>query len=395
MTIATPDYDYHLPAISDLEKRARRRMPKFAFDYLREGIGAEYGLRRNRDALDAVQLTPRYMIDVAECDTTVDLFGKKYALPIGVSPVGLAGMLWPNAEVILARAAKEANIPFTLSTVGTTRLETIAEVAEGNAWYQLYPTVDFKITEDLVSRAAAAGYQVLLVTVDVPAGPKRDRDMRNDLSLPFRLTPATVFRAAIRPRWTVNTLIHGVPQFENLVQYAASDMRKLGGFGAFVADTLAKGVTRDYLQRIRDNWQGTLVIKGILTPEDAEIACDIGAEGIVVSNHGGRQLDAAPASIEVLPAIAEAVRERCTLLMDSGIRSGIDVLRALASGAAFTLSGRSFYYGVGALAEKGGQQSIGILRDEIAASLSQLGYRTIAELRAQPPLAAVCSREAV
>ncbi len=390
-----PDYDYRLPAISDLEKRAKRRMPKFAFDYLSAGIGSEYGLQRNRAALDAVQLSPRYMVDVGECDTTVELFGENYALPIGVSPVGLAGMMWPNAEVILARAAKQANIPFTLSTIGTTRLEKIAEVAEGRAWYQLYPTVDFKIAEDIVSRAAACGYKVLVVTVDVPVGPKRDRDMRNDLSLPPRPTPATLFQAAIHPQWSLNTLIHGVPQFEDLAQYAAPDMRKPGGVGTFVSEILVKGVSRDYLQRLRDHWQGALIIKGLLTPQDAEMACEISADGIIVSNHGGRQLDAAPASIEALPAIAQAVGDRCTVLMDSGIRNGIDVLRALACGAKFTFSGRSFYYGVGALGQKGGQQSIGILRDEIESGLNQLGYRTLAALRAQPPLATICSRKPI
>jgi L-lactate dehydrogenase (cytochrome) len=373
-------YDTRYPAILDLKERARRRLPRFAWEYLSGGIGREYGLRRNREAFDEVQLVPRFLRDVSACDTSVTLFGETYAMPIGVAPVGLAGMLWPQSELILARAASQANIPFTLSTVGTVDLETIAEVSEGKAWFQLYVPADHYVAEDLLRRARRAGYKVLLVTVDVPVGAKRDRELRNGLTLPPRLTPTTILRAAARPQWSMRTLSIGLPRFETIRQYAPPDMRSLGGMTAFITDLLAQGVTADHLKMIRDHWTGALVIKGVVSESDAQHACELGADGVLVSNHGGRQMDAAPATIEALPGIVEAVGGRCKVLLDSGIRSGTDVLRAMALGADFTQSGRSFYYGVGALGARGGQQAVEIFREEISRGLAQLGCTKMAAL---------------
>jgi L-lactate dehydrogenase (cytochrome) len=373
-------YDTRYPAIADLKERARRRLPKFAWEYLSGGIGPEYGLRRNRDAFNEVQLVPRYLRDVSACDTSVTLFGETYAMPIGVAPVGLAGMLWPQSELILARAASQANIPFTLSTVGTVDLETIAEVSEGKAWFQLYVPADHYVAEDILRRAQRAGYKVLLVTVDVPVGAKRDRELRNGLTLPPRLTPKTFLRAAVRPQWSMRTLSNGLPRFESIKQYAPPDMRNLGGMTAFITELLAQGVTAEHLKMIRDHWTGALVIKGVVSESDAQHACELGADGILVSNHGGRQIDAAPATIQALPGIVEAVGGRCKVLLDSGVRSGTDVLRAMALGADFTLSGRSFYYGVGALGAKGGQQVVEIFREEISHGLAQLGCTKLSAL---------------
>jgi len=375
-----PAYDRRWPSISDLEARARRRIPRFALEYLCGGIGNERGLQRNREAFDTIRLIPRYLRDVSVCDISCSLFGQSYAMPLGIAPVGLAGMIWPGAELVLAKAAQRARIPFVLSMVGTTKLEAVAEASQGWAWLQLYPAADAEITTDLLSRAAAAGYRVLVVTVDVPLGAKRERELRNGLSLPLRLTPGNVLNAALHPQWSMALLRHGMPRFRTLAPYAPPDMASLGGMAAFASTLMAPGVTHDIVRRIRDQWRGTLVIKGPLCAADAIDACTLGADGIIVSNHGGRQMDAAPASIEVLPEIVQAIGHRCTVMLDSGVRSGTDVLRAVASGAAGVFSGRSFYYGLAALGERGGAQAIEVFRDEISRGLAQLGCTEITAL---------------
>lgn len=263
---------------------------------------------------------------------------------------------------------------------GSTKLEDVAEATQGWAWFQLFPTADSKITTDLLSRAATAGYRVLVVTIDVPVGAKRERELRNGLSVPLRLTPRNMLNAALCPWWSMALLRHGMPRFKTLENYAPPDMASLGGMAAFASTLMAPGVTHEILQRIRDQWPGTLVVKGLLCAADAIDACALGADGVIVSNHGGRQMDAAPASIEVLPEIVKAVGHRCTVMLDSGVRCGTDVLRAVASGAACVFSGRSFYYGVGALGERGGTQAIEIFCDEITRGLAQLGCTDITEL---------------
>jgi isopentenyl diphosphate isomerase/L-lactate dehydrogenase-like FMN-dependent dehydrogenase len=373
-------YNKKYPSIFDLESRARGRIPRFALDYLRGGIGCEVGLQQNRQALDAVKLVPRYLRDISNCDISTSLFGERYAMPIGISPVGLAGMIWPGAESMLAREAQQAQIPFVLSMVGTTALETIAEQTQGKAWFQLYPTADWEITEDLIKRAGTCGYRVLVVTVDTPVRAKRERELRNDLTLPLKLTPRNLFYSALCPVWATAQLRQGLPRFESLSRYAPTDKKSLGGVATFVSELTANGVTKEHLHRIRELWDGKLVVKGLLHAEDAISACDLGADGIIVSNHGGRQMDAAPASIEVLATFVEAVGERCAVMLDSGIRSGTDVLRAMATGAAFVFSGRSFYYGAAALGERGGRQAIEIFRDEITRGLAQLGCSQMSKL---------------
>lgn len=375
-----PAYDNRYPSIFDLESRACSRIPRFALDYLCGGIGNEVGLRQNRLALDAVKLVPRYLRDISTCDISTSLFGEHYAMPIGIAPVGLAGMIWPGAELMLARAAQQAQIPFVLSMVGTTALETIAEQTEGQAWFQLYPTADWGITEDLIGRVSTCGYRVLVVTVDVPIGAKRERELRSGLTLPLKLTPRTVFDSLLCPHWLMALLRNGLPRFDSLSRYAPPDMTTLGAMATYVSELVVKGVTQEHLHRIRELWDGKLVIKGVLRAEDAISACDLGADGIVVSNHGGRQMDAAPASIEALAAIVEAVGERCAVMLDSGVRCGTDVLRAIATGAVFVFSGRSFYYGAGALGERGGRQAIEIFRDEITRGLAQLGCTEMSKL---------------
>ncbi len=370
-------YDSRYPSISDLEARARRRLPRFAREYLCGGVGQETGLRRNRAALDRVLLQPAFLRDVSDCSTEVTLFGQSYSMPVGIAPVGLAGLIWPGSEMALAGAACRARVPFTLSMAGTSSLEDIAEATEAWAWLQLYPALDFAISSGVLSRAEAAGYRVLVVTVDVPVGAKRDREIRSALSLPLRMTARNIFSAALSPAWTAALLRHGLPGFGTLAPYAPPDMADLGGLAEFISTLMAKGVSLDELQRIREKWRGSLIVKGILRPEDAAMACAAGADGIIVSNHGGRQLDAAPASIEALPGIVREVGDRCSVMLDSGVRDGLDVLRAMASGAACVFSGRSFYFGVAAMGQRGGSQAIEIFRDEVGRGLAQLGCTDI------------------
>lgn len=369
----------HAAAIDDLRTLARRRVPRIVFDYLDGGAGAEANLRRNRSALDAVVLTPRYLRDVSARRTAATLFGRTYAAPIGVAPVGLANLVWPGADRLLAAAARDADVPYILSTAGTTALEEIAALAPDHTWFQLYVAVEEHITTDLIRRARAAGIGVLVVTVDVPVPGKRNRDLRNGFTLPLRPTLPNLLDLARRPAWLWASARAGVPGFATLAPYAP----KGGGptsHAAFMARQVTPRLERTLLARIRDAWPGTLVVKGLLAAEDAVLAAELGCDGVIVSNHGGRQCEAAPATIEALPAVVAALGGRIPVAMDSGVRSGTDVVRALCSGAAFTFSAPSFLYGVAAGGAAGAARALEILIDETDRTLGQIGCTDAATL---------------
>ena len=364
-------YNPALPSVADMAARARQRVPKFAMDYLEGGIGGEYCLRRNRTDLDAVQLWPRYLRDMARVDTSCALFGHSYDLGIGISPVGLGNMMWPNAEAHLARAAQQANIPYILSTMSTTRLEHIAELAPAVAWFQLYVPRERRVMLDLVKRVSASGFKALVVTVDLPAGAKRDRELKNGLILPFRITPRLILQALPRPVWTGLTLKYGMPRFVNLSDYGdAGDIKHLR---EFLTKFFAPGVTDEHLREIRKLWQGPLIIKGVQRAGEIETCHALGADGVIISNHAGRQLDAAPSSTSALRALPAFLHQKLTIMLDSGVRCGLDVVRAKALGAAAVFSGRSFMYAMAAAGQDGGRQVIEIFRDEITRTLQQVG----------------------
>jgi isopentenyl diphosphate isomerase/L-lactate dehydrogenase-like FMN-dependent dehydrogenase len=358
-------------SVADLKKRARRRIPRFAFDYLEGGCNQELALARNRSALDAIVMEPRYLEDCAPPDLSVSLFGRRYDAPIGVAPVGLGGLLWPRVAEYLAEAAGRANIPFCLSTVATTSIERAAELAGECLWFQLYTPTDPLIRDDLLDRAAAVGCRVLLVTIDVPGAAWRPRDLRNGLAVPPRFDLRTLLQIAARPAWAMAMLRAGMPQFDSVRPYVPKGTGMVSG-SVFTRATFTGGLNREALARIRDRWQGALVLKGVETVRDAELALQLGAEGIVVSNHGGRQLDASRSPVEVLPQICGAVGDRMTVLADSGIESGADVARMLAKGAVGVLAGRAFIYGVGALGRAGAGHTIDILREELTRFMGQL-----------------------
>lgn len=367
---ATGQYDTRYPAIADLKARARKRLPKFAFDYLEAAIDLEQGKARNRAALQAVQVVPRYLRDVSRIDASVDLFGQTYAMPIGVAPVGLGNMMWPGAELALAAASQRANVPYVLSSFSTTCMDRIIDQAPDVSWFQLYVPRRIEHMQQLIRRVQSAGFKALVVTVDVPIGAKRNRELKNGLKLPLSPSFGVAWQCLTHPQWAVRSLLAGWPDFVNIRQYREDPNQQLADF---ISSFSMAGVTAERLQDIRQLWSGPLLIKGLQHVDDMARAIDIGVDGIVISNHGGRQLDAAQASAHSLCGVADQLGGKVALMLDGGIRSGLDVVRSLALGAKMTFSGRAFYYGVGALGPKGADQVMGIFADEVSRTLGQLG----------------------
>ncbi len=365
--------------LDELRSRAKTRIPKLAFDYLDGGAGNEANIHRNRSGFGNITLQPEYLRNVTERNQKITLFGHTYDAPIGISPIGLANLIWPNADKTLATMAKKRNIPYLLSAVGTSTIEEISDIAPDHTWFQLYiPGKDY-ICFDLIKRAKESGIKVLVLTVDIPEPSIRLRDLRNNFTLPFKMTPRIIMDIVRKPRWAISTLINGIPRFENMVPYMQEAADKQSLNAAQVLQTSAR-LSEDLVKRIRDSWGGTFVIKGILSPKSAQAAMRIGADGIIVSNHGGRQLDSAPSSIETLPRIVKAVEPRLTIMLDSGIRCGTDIIKAFASGASFTFSGRSFMFGIGALDEQGAEFVLDLMINEVDKVLAQIGCKDIMEL---------------
>lgn len=364
----------------DLRRRARRRVPAFSFAYVDGGAGCDGNVRRNAAALDAIEIVPRVGNDVEQISTEVDLFGRRYAAPIGIAPMGLPSLIWPGAERFLAIAAQRAGIPYMLSTVAGLAIERAAELAPDVFWFQLYrvPGNDHACGFDLIRRANDAGAQVLTVTVDVPARAKRPRELRNNLVVPFRPTLQNIAGVAASPAWLAALFKNGAPHFANFRSYAAETNG--GDVPGFVQQEMRGGFTWQEIARVRDFWMGPLVLKGVLHPADAAHAVALGIDGIIVSNHGGRQLEAAPAAIDVLPAIVAEIGLTATVMMDSGVRSGLDIVRAAALGAKACFAGRAFAFGLAALGEMGAGFVVEMFKEEIAAALRQLGVRSLAEI---------------
>ena len=355
--------------IDDLRTLAKRRIPRFAFDLVDGGAESERNMRRNIEAFEDVELTPRYMVDVSNIDTQATLFGQTFDVPFGMAPIGMLNAFWPDADLTLAKLCARQNMPYVASSAASTTLERLADAAAGNGWFQLYVSSDDTVTEGLIARAEAADYKVLIVTADVPAAGKRDRDIRNQLAVPFKITPEVVAGLIANPRWSLETLRHGKP---NIANYA--DLLKGATSYADVQKTLiTPGFTWDDLKRLRDRWKGPMLVKGILHAADAVKCAEMGCDGIVVSNHGGRQVAFGPPTIEALPHIAQAVQGQIKIILDSGIRRGADILRAKAMGADFALSGRALAFGVGAGGAMGAQRALDILHLELVRALGQLG----------------------
>ncbi|MEP2239356.1 MAG: alpha-hydroxy acid oxidase [Maribacter sp.] len=373
------NFNSDYPSVDDLRIKAKSRIPKFAFEYLDGGCNEDVSLARNTSEIRKVQLQPRYLRNNGTSSTKTTVMGMEFDAPFGIAPVGLQGLMWPNTPAILAKAAHNHNIPFILSTVTTMDIEKASELTEGNAWFQLYNPVDDAIRDDIIDRADAAGCPVLVLLCDVPTFGYRPRDFRNGLALPPKMTVANILQILGKPNWAYNTLKYGQPTFETLKPYTPEglDLKQLG---AFMDKTFSGRLNEEKIKPIRDKWKGKLVLKGVASEQDTQDAIRMGFDGIIVSNHGGRQLDAAQSTINSLQEITAKYSNQIEIMMDSGLRSGPDVARAMASGAKFTFMGRSFVYGTGALGSKGGDHTIGMLKTQFKQVMDQLCCERVEDL---------------
>lgn len=372
-------YNKSYPSIEDLRLKAKARIPRFAFEYLDGGCNEDVNLHKNTLELREVELVPVYLKPVPPVNLQTELFGHVYNAPFGIAPVGLQGLIWPNATEILAKAAHQHNIPFILSTVTTSSIERVSELTEGNAWFQLYHPAEDALRDDIINRLKDSTYDVLVLLCDVPSFGFRPRDIRNGLAMPPTMTLNNVVQILGKPRWAFNTLLHGTPEFATLKKYMPKGLN-MKGLGQFMDKTFSGRLNKEKISAIRDQWKGKLVLKGVASEADAEMAVQLGLDGIIVSNHGGRQIDAGESAIHSLIQIEKKYKHKIKIMMDSGIRSGPDVARALASGAEFTFLGRSFMYGVAALGEAGGDHTIAILKTQLQQVMNQVGCESTNEL---------------
>ncbi len=354
----------------DARRLARRRLPWMVFDYIDGAAGRETGAARNRAALDAATLRPRVLRDVSRRDLSVPLFGQTAGKPFGIAPMGMCNLAAPGADLMLARLAARERVPLGVSTVASTPMERLIEAAEGHAWFQLYFSGDGSGTFKLVERARDAGFETLVLTVDVPEVGRRPRELRHGFKMPFRIGPRQFLDFAVHPRWSLATLAAGRLQMANFLA---------PGFTFDRTESRARA-TWDTFARLRDIWPGNLVIKGILDPEDARTARNAGADAIQVSNHGARQLDSAPASLTALGAIRAAVGDDVPLFFDSGLRGGEDVLKALARGARFTFLGRVLLFAIAARGEEGLAALWTAVTEELDVAMAQTGLRSLSSV---------------
>ena len=390
-SLATSDHAYRggttlhrrFPTIAHLRRHARRHVPHFAFEYMDGGAGADTGIAHNWAALDAVELVPRYGVMPALPPVDVELFGRNYAAPIGIAPMGGPALVWPGADAAMARAAQRARVPYTLGTVGGMTIEDAAALAPDVLWFQLYRMArnDHALGFDLVRRAEAAGVHVLVLTIDVPVRTTRPREVAVGLGGgPLHPDLRMLVDMLASPAWLMALLRSGQPKFANIKSYAGTSASS-NDVIRFARNEIGGAFTWDEIARFRDRWKGPLALKGILHPLDAARAVVMGVDGIWISNHGGRQIEALPPPIDVLPAIAAEVGGRATIIMDSGIRSGLDVIRAVALGAQAAFAGKAFLWSLGALGAAGPGQAIELLIAEARAALGQIGAHSLAQAR--------------
>ncbi|KAA9035646.1 alpha-hydroxy-acid oxidizing protein [Ginsengibacter hankyongi] len=373
------EYNPRYPSVEDLRKKARARIPGFAFDYLDGGCNEEINLIKNTSEIRKIELMPEYLKKYSGIDMKTELFGHMYDAPFGISPIGLQGLIWPNSPEILAKAAFDHNIPFILSTVSTSSIERISEITEGKAWFQLYHPADNGLRDQILQRADAAHCPVLVILSDVPSFGYRAKEIRNGLAMPPRMTMKNVLQILSRPNWAFKTLMHGQPSFQTLRPYIPKGMN-MHHLGLFMNKTFDGRLNSEKVAEIRNKWKGKLVLKGIVNEADVVKAMQLGIDGIIVSNHGGRQLDAGESAIKSLFRIAENYRDKIKIMMDSGLRSGPDIARALASGATFTFLGRSFMYGAAALGKQGGNHTVAILKTQLQQVMQQICCERVEDL---------------
>ena len=367
------------PRLSDLEDVAKRKIPPFVYAYLDSGTGHDNTKKANRSLYDSITLTPQFLRGRVDPDISVKLFGKTYKAPFGVSPIGLSSLIWPGAELVLAKAAKAHGFPYALSTVAGESIERVSAVGGDMAWFQLYAPFDRTLCGDLLRRASNCGCETIILTADVPAPSRRERMRIAGAPLGSRgnstFSPRVIWQSMTHPEWALRMLMNGGARFRNMEPYA-NGQRGMA-ITKFIGSQLNGSLDWDYLAEIRQQWHGNLLLKGILHAQDAKRAVKMGVDGLVISNHGGRQLDAAPHPLGQLPRIRAAVGGDLPIVIDSGVRSGLDVVRALASGADFVMLGRAFMYSVAALGRRGGDHAASILLEEVRDVMAQLGVDSI------------------
>ncbi len=363
--------NHKYPSIEDLRLKSKKKIPRFAFEYLDGGCNEDVNINKNTNELRKIELTPNYIKNYFGSTLKTKLFGIEYNSPFGIAPIGLQGLMWPKSPEILAKAAFEHNIPFILSTVTTSSIEKISEITNGNAWFQLYHPSKNDLRDNLLKRAEHAGCKVLVILCDVPTFGYRPRDIRNGLSMPPKMSLSNFLQIISKPSWAINTILNGQPNFETLKPYMPKKIN-LNKLGKFMNETFSGRLNEERISEIRNKWKGKLVLKGVVNELDVQKAIKLGLDGIIISNHGGRQLDAGESSIKSLKKIAPNYGKKITIMMDSGIRSGPDIARSLAAGAEFTFLGRSFMYGVSALGKNGGNHTISILNTQLKQIMEQL-----------------------
>ncbi|MCM2473085.1 alpha-hydroxy-acid oxidizing protein [Rhizobium sp. CG5] len=365
--------------ISDLKRLAKRRVPKLFFDYADSGAYSESTYRANESDFTRIKLRQRVMVDMTNRSLATTMVGQPVSMPVALSPTGLTGMQHADGEMLAAQAAEEFGVPFTLSTMSICSIEDVASVTTKPFWFQLYVMRDRDFVMNLIDRAKAANCSALVLTADLQILGQRHKDLRNSLSAPPRLTPKHLFQMAMRPRWCWDMMQTNRRTFRNIHGHA-KNVSDLASLGAWTAEQFDPQLSWKDVAWIKERWGGKLIIKGILDPEDARMAADTGADAIIVSNHGGRQLDSAHSSIAMLPRIVDAVGDRIEVHMDGGIRSGQDVLKAMALGAKGTYIGRPFLYGLGAMGKPGVTKALEIIRKELDITMALCGKRLITEV---------------
>lgn len=361
-----------LPSAADARELARRRLPRLIFDFIDGAAGDGRTAERNKQAFTEVLLQPRVLLDVAASSLNTRLFGTEYAAPFGIAPMGMCDLAWPGTDRAFARLAAQVGLPVCVSTASSTPLEDMIRLAEGRAWFQLYVTGSVETALGFVERAQQADFGILVLTVDVPKLGRRPRDLRNGFQTPFRFTPSNVMDFALHPRWSLGTLAAGIPRMANY-----DGLPQSGGYDRQAA---RQGADWAFLQRLRDLWKGRLVVKGILSAEDAARIAALGCDAVWISNHGGRQLDSAPATYAVLPDIRAALPPNVPIILDGGVSNGEDIVKAIAAGASFTMLGRPFLFASAAVGPEGPALLAKTLGEEISVTLAQVGVTRIADL---------------
>ena len=359
-------------SIDDLRRLAQQRLPRSIFDFYEGGAEDEGTLAANRAAFGRHQFAPRVLVDVSTASAACSLFGRPMGMPMAIGPTGALAFGWRDADLHLARAAEKHGIPFTLSSSGTASIEALAKTSSGRLWFQAYVLKNQEFFWKMIERAEAADFEALVITVDLPVGGKRERDFHNQFSVPFRITPRNALDFALHPRWTFDLLRRGIPAFENLRGLELS-AKSATAIASSVGRSYDPGFDWDRLAKVRDRWPRKLIVKGISRGDDARRLVTLGCDAVVVSNHGGRQLDGAVATLDALPEVVQAVGGRIPVLLDGGIRRGTDIAKAMALGASGVLLGRATLFGVAAGGAAGAMKALDILRDEFLRTLQLCG----------------------